>query len=219
MKITSEIFQVGGSGLSHSSDASAYLVISGKESALIDSGTGAGIDRMLNNIKKCGVELSSVRYLFLTHCHYDHTGGAEKIRELTGCSIVAHKLDAEYLESGNSNVTAASWYGTYIDPVKVDIKVPGNSMDFTLGELKLKFYHTPGHSPGSSVLTVVSDGKLVLFGQDVHGPLNDMLLSNRRDYEASLAFLLSLNAEILCEGHYGIIKGKEKVAGFIESFM
>jgi len=219
MKITSDIFQVGGSGFSHSSDAAAYLVVSGKDSALIDSGTGAGTDRMVNNIKKSGIELSSVRYLFLTHCHYDHTGGAKKIRELTGCTIVAHKLDAEYLERGDSNVTAASWYGTYMDPLKVDIKVPGNSMDFPLGGLKLKFYHTPGHSPGSSVLTVISDDKVVLFGQDVHGPLNDMLLSDRRDYEASLAFLLSLNAEILCEGHFGVIKGKDKVADFIESFM
>ncbi len=219
MKITTDIFQVGGSGLSDSSDASAYLVISGDEAALIDSGTGSGTNRIVSNIKKCGIELSSVKYLFLTHCHYDHTGGAEKIRELTGCRIVAHKLDAEYLERGDSNVTAASWYGTYINPLEIDIKVPGNSMDFTVGRLKLKFFHTPGHSPGSSVLTVLSDDKLVLFGQDVHGPLNDMLHSNRSDYEASLAFLLTLNADILCEGHFGIIKGKKQVADFIESYM
>ncbi len=219
MKITSNIYQVGGSDLSNPSDASIYLVCSENEAALIDAGTGKGGKRLVDNINKTGVSFSSIKYLFLTHCHYDHIGGAEKIREHTGCSIIAHELDAEYIENGDSDVTAASWYGSYLEPVKVDIKVTGNSRDFKVGDLELHFYHTPGHSPGSSVLTVISDGQLVLFGQDVHGPLNDMLLSSRKDYMASLAFLISLEADILCEGHFGVYKGKDEVRDFIESYM
>ncbi len=219
MKITSDIYHVGGTDLSNPSDAAVYLVCSGKEAALIDAGTGKGYKKVIQNISKSGADLSSVKYLFLTHCHYDHIGGAEKIRELTGCKIVAHELDAEYIENGDSDVTAASWYNSYLEPVKVDIKVNGNSRDFRVGDLDLHFYHTPGHSPGSSVLTVISDGQLVLFGQDVHGPLNDMLLSSRKDYLASLAFLISLEADILCEGHFGVYKGKEEVRDFIESYL
>jgi hypothetical protein len=49
--------------------------------------------------------------------------------------------------------------------------------------------------------------------------LDSSLLSNREDYLQSLNLLLSLNADILCEGHFGVFKGKEKVAGFIRSFM
>ncbi|MBP1742060.1 MAG: beta-lactamase domain protein, partial [Deltaproteobacteria bacterium] len=59
----------------------------------------------------------------------------------------------------------------------------------------------------------------VLFGQDVHGPLDASLLSNRDDYRRSLKLLLSLQADVLCEGHYGVIKGKAEVADFIESFL
>ena len=219
MKITSEIFQVGGGGFSDPSDAASYLITSAGCAALIDAGTGKGNSRLAGNIQKAGAELSSVKYLFLTHCHYDHTGGAEKIRELTGCRIVAHDLDARYLETGDSEVTAASWYGTYINPVKIDIKVQGREMDFMVGELEVKFCHTPGHSPGSSVLTVRSGDELVLFGQDVHGPLDELLLSSRIDYRASLEFLLSLDADILCEGHFGVIRGKEKVKRFIRSYL
>jgi len=219
MKITSEIYQVGGGGLSHSSDAASYLITSASSTALIDAGTGKGTNRITANIKNAGVQLSSIKYLFLTHCHFDHTGGAESIRGLTGCRIVAHELDAIYLEMGDSEVTAASWYGTYMDRLKIDIKVKESARDFTVGDLSVKFYHTPGHSPGSSVLTVVSDGALVLFGQDVHGPLDPLLQSNRSDYRRSLEFILSLNADILCEGHYGVIKGKEKVKEFIRSFL
>ena len=219
MKITSEIFQVGGPGLSDSSDAAVYLIISGDDAAIIDSGTGKGTKNLIRNIQNTGVELQSVKYLFLTHCHYDHTGGAEKIRELTGCKIIAHKLDAVFLENGDSETTAASWYGTRMVPLKIDIKPDGDCKDFTVGKLTLKFIHTPGHSPGSSVITVTSDNMSVLFGQDIHGPLDKALRSDRNDYQSSLKFLISLNADILCEGHFGIYKGKDNVRKFIESYL
>ena len=68
-----------------------------------------------------------------------------------------------------------------MEPLKIDIKVTGKKKAFTVGSLEvLFFYHAPGHSPGSAVLTLESDGKRVLFGQDVHGPLNDALRSVRR---------------------------------------
>jgi glyoxylase-like metal-dependent hydrolase (beta-lactamase superfamily II) len=219
IKITSNIYQVGGSGLSNPSDAAVYLISSENESVLIDSGTGKSTSRIIENIKNAGVNLQSIKYLFLTHCHYDHTGGAQKIRELCGCSIVAHELDAVYLEKGDSGVTAASWYGTDMEPLKIDIKVKGNSKDFNAGDLDVHFSHTPGHSPGSSVVTIKSDGQTVLFGQDVHGPLDNSLRSNLHDYKASLAFMLTLEADILCEGHFGVFKGKKKVADFIESYL
>jgi glyoxylase-like metal-dependent hydrolase (beta-lactamase superfamily II) len=43
--------------------------------------------------------------------------------------------------------------------------------------------------------------------------------TNQKDYLESLKFLLSLEADILCEGHYGVFRGKEEVAAFIESFL
>jgi len=219
VKITSNIFLVGGSNKSDSADAAIYLIRSGSDAALVDAGTGGGTDRVLGNIRDAGIEPRAVKYLFLTHCHYDHTGGAASIKSATGCRIVAHDLDAAFLEAGDSEVTAASWYGSWMEPLKVDIKVTGREKFFTVGELEVAFYHAPGHSPGSSVLTTVSDGRLVLFGQDVHGPLNDALRSVRGDYEHSLEFMLSLEADILCEGHFGVYVGKEKVRDFIESFL
>jgi len=219
VKITSNVYLVGGSNKSDSSDAAIYLIRSGSEAALVDAGTGGGTDRVLRNIQGAGIEPRAVKYLFLTHCHYDHTGGAASIKSATGCRIVAHDLDAAFLEAGDSEVTAASWYGSWMEPLKVDIKVAEKEKFFTVGELEVAFYHAPGHSPGSAVLTTVSDGRLVLFGQDVHGPLNDALRSVREDYEKSLEFMLSLDADILCEGHFGVYVGKEKVRDFIESFL
>ena len=219
MDITSNIFQVGGSEESSQSDASIYLIRSRGEAALIDAGTGAGHKQVINNIQKYGVPPEKIKYLFITHCHFDHTGGALAIKKATGCQIVAHSLDAVFLEEGNNTVTGASWYGSFLKNTTVDIKVEGKEAKFKVGDLDINFYHTPGHSPGSSVLTVVSDHKLVLFGQDVHGPINDMLLSNRKDYVKSLEFMLSLEADILCEGHFGVYFGKDAVNDFIGSYL
>jgi hypothetical protein len=69
------------------------------------------------------------------------------------------------------------------------------------------------------VLVTEVTRKKVLFGQDIHGPLHDDLLSNRRDYITSLKFLISLEADILCEGHFGIFQGRKEVQEFIRSFL
>jgi glyoxylase-like metal-dependent hydrolase (beta-lactamase superfamily II) len=219
MKITSNIFQVGGSEESYPSDASVYIIIDKEEAALVDAGTGAGCKQVLKNIDVLGVSPQDIKYLFLTHCHFDHTGGANVIRKATGCRIVAHKLDACYIEEGDNEVTGASWYGSFLEKTMVDIKINEKNEKFKIGDLEINFYHTPGHSPGSSVLTVISDRKLVLFGQDIHGPINDLLLSNRKDYCNSLEFMMSLEADILCEGHFGVFFEKETVRDFIGSFL
>jgi hypothetical protein len=69
------------------------------------------------------------------------------------------------------------------------------------------------------VYLITLGNKKVLFGQDVHGPLNSSFLSDRQDYTNSLKFMLTLKADILCEGHFGVFKGKEKVEKFIRSYI
>jgi glyoxylase-like metal-dependent hydrolase (beta-lactamase superfamily II) len=158
-------------------------------------------------------------YLLLTHCHFDHTGGAAAIRAEYGCGIVAHELEAQYLETANDQVTAAEWYGTRMSPLAVDVKISGKKETMRIGDGEVSLFHCPGHSPGSMVFMVTMAGQRVLFGQDVHGPLDPMLLSNREDYLGSLRFLLDLEADILCEGHFGVFRGKKAVARFIGSYL
>jgi glyoxylase-like metal-dependent hydrolase (beta-lactamase superfamily II) len=163
--------------------------------------------------------MEDIKYLLLTHCHFDHTGGAKALRDLTGCKIVAHELDAQFLEDGDEEVTAAAWYGQSLAPLAVDMKLTGTRNEIELGGRVIEAIHTPGHSPGSMVYLVESEGQRVLFAQDVHGPLHPSLLSNREDYILSLELLLSLDADILCEGHYGVFRGKREVSRFIGQFI
>jgi glyoxylase-like metal-dependent hydrolase (beta-lactamase superfamily II) len=220
MEITKEIFQVAGPGLTSSEDAAGYLISVGTAAALIDMGSGEALAKMLAQIRKYGVDPQTISHLFLTHCHYDHTGGAAGFKkQFPQVKIVAHALEAPYLEIGDQDVTAASWYGARITPVQVDLKWGGDSQIFALANRVLTGYHTPGHSPGSTVYVMVSEGLKVLFGQDIHGPLHPGLLSNRGDYRRSLLRLLDLEADILCEGHYGVYRGKKEVAAFIRKYL
>ena len=219
IQVTSEIHQVGGSGLTGQEDGSIYLIRFGEEAALVDAGCGRETERLFRNIADCAVKPVAIKCLLITHCHFDHTGGIEGVRDRTGCSVMAHELDAVFLEEGNSTVTGAEWYGASFSPTSVDIKLQGQRNDIELGGRKIEAIHTPGHSPGSLVYVAKSEGLKVLFGQDVHGPIHESLRSNKGDYIKSLNLLLSLQADILCEGHYGIFRGKEAVADFIEAFL
>jgi glyoxylase-like metal-dependent hydrolase (beta-lactamase superfamily II) len=218
-QITSEIFQVGGAEYTNPEDAAIYLICFNSRSALVDAGCGLRLGRLYKNINECGVDPKTIEYLLITHCHYDHTGGAAAIRNEIGCQTIAHELEASYLEKGDNTVTAANWYGAKIDPFPIDVKLEGPENDLTLGGKTITAIHAPGHSPGSVVYLAESDGQKILFGQDVHGPLAPGLKSNRKDYLESLNKLISLNADILCEGHFGIYRGKENIQKFIRSFM
>ena len=219
MRVTNEIFEVGGGSFTSPRDAAVYLIVFNGHAALVDAGCGGSLDRLMDNIQRCNVNPRDVEYLLITHCHYDHTGGVDGVKEMTKCQVVAHELDAQYLERGDNTVTAARWYGASLDPMVIDRKLSIPREEIHLGNHFIQAIHTPGHSPGSVVYVTESQGLKVLFGQDVHGPLDPGLLSNRDDYLRSLHLLLTLEADILCEGHYGVIRGKSKVREFIRSFI
>jgi glyoxylase-like metal-dependent hydrolase (beta-lactamase superfamily II) len=217
--ITEDIVQVGGGHLTAPEDAAVYLVRSGDRAALVDAGCGYSQFQLFQNIEVCGIPLDRIEYLLITHCHFDHTGGAQAVKARTGCKIVAHEREARFLEEGDQRVTAAEWYGAFLEPFQVDVKLRGERQELWVGGKRIEAFHAPGHSPGSLVYVMESEGLKILFGQDVHGPLDPSLRSNREDYRRSLKLLVSLQADVLCEGHYGVIRGKEKVADFIESFL
>ena len=219
IKVLDNIWQVGGNDLTGSGDAAVFLVCFNDQAAIIDAGCGGEHKQLIDNIFACLPQDTPISHLLLTHCHYDHTGGADTIRKEFGCLIVCHELDAVYLENGDSAVTAASWYGATIKPFLVDIKINQKTTRIAIGNGEITAYHCPGHSPGSMVFLVEKEGKKILFGQDIHGPIHSMLLSNRNDYLHSLKWIMELDADILCEGHFGIFHGKNEVRRFIGSYL
>ena len=151
MHIIENLYLVGGPGLTVPEDAAIYLVRFGEEAALIDAGCGYAHERLIANISACLPPETRIPWLFLTHCHFDHVGGADALRKHYGCKIVAHELDAAFLEAGDSEVCAALWYGETLAPLPVDIKISQPEHTFPVGCGIIKMLHCPGHSPGSVV--------------------------------------------------------------------
>ena len=218
-RITSEIFQVGGAGFTAAEDAAIYLINFDGHGALVDAGCGGEQQQLLNHISQCGVTPDQIQWLLLTHCHFDHTGGAADLLQKIDAVPVCHALDAQFIEQGNDTVTAATWYSATLTPFEIGRKLTRPEETLRLAGRPILALHTPGHSPGAVTYMVVSDDQRVLFAHDVHGPLHPSFHSNRSDYRHSLKTLLDLEADILCEGHFGVYKGKKAVRRFIRSYL
>ena len=91
-KVYDRVYQIGGSGLSVSSDCSVYLVeIGNDEFVMIDCGAGSSFFMLIENIETIGLDPKGVNALILTHCHIDHIGAASAFKERFGCNIIAHE--------------------------------------------------------------------------------------------------------------------------------
>jgi glyoxylase-like metal-dependent hydrolase (beta-lactamase superfamily II) len=216
-EITKNIFIVGGPEITDSRDGCVYLIDLG-ELILIDTGAGWSVDKIVKNIEGLGFDPRNLSKILLTHCHIDHIGGAPEIKKRFGCKIYIHKLDAPPIENGDPVLTAASWYQTTFPSTTVDVKLDSSEEILEIGGEKIICLHTPGHTPGSICIYLDRDGKRVLFAQDLHGPLLAEFGSNLKDWDRSTQKLLDLDADFLCEGHFGIYKTKKDVRNYILSY-
>jgi glyoxylase-like metal-dependent hydrolase (beta-lactamase superfamily II) len=213
------VYLVAGPNISHSEDAAAFIIEFADELVMIDSGLGRSVPVILDNIRSARLDPRKISTLILTHCHIDHIGGAREIQVQTGCRIAVHELDAQAVEDGDSSKTAAGWYGTKLTPVIVDHRLFGSRESLSFGQETLHCVHTPGHTPGSISLYLDRDGLRVLFGQDIHGPFHPAFDSDVAMWAESMYKLLDLEADILCEGHFGIFRPKDMVKKYILRYL
>jgi glyoxylase-like metal-dependent hydrolase (beta-lactamase superfamily II) len=217
--IADGVYLIGGPNISHSEDATVFVIDFGEELVMIDAAAGRTSGILVKNMEGAGLDPCRISNIILTHCHIDHIGSASWFRERFGCKLIIHDLDADALESGDSIMTAADWYDTEFPPTSVDVRLKGEYEILRFGEDALHCLHTPGHTPGSLSLYLDRAGKRILFGQDIHGPFLPAFRSDIGQWKKSMLKLLALDADILCEGHFGIFEPKEKVREYIERYL
>lgn len=218
VRISDRLFLVGSSDMTDSRDCSVYLLDLG-ELVLVDAGAGPSAPRIANNIEELGLDPAKVSSLILTHCHIDHIGGANFFRQRFGTRLVMHEIDAQPVERGDTTMTAAFWYNLPFPSLPIDIKLEMAEESLDFGDKKLICLHTPGHTPGSLSLHIDLPEGRILFGQDIHGPFLAEFGSNLPDWRKSMEKLLSLEADILCEGHFGIYRPKDAVKKYILHYL
>jgi len=216
-KLVDGVFLVGGPELSDERDCLCYLVVGQSARVLIDCGAGPSARRILDLAERAGGGPPS--HLLLTHAHIDHAGGAAELKSLTGCRVLIHQAEAEVLESGDVERSAAAWYGLGLDPVAVDQILTGDGSIPLGGGEELHLIHTPGHTPGSLAAWCQRGSEKILFGQDIHGPFLPVFGSNLDQWARSMRRLLELEADVLAEGHYGVFRPAARVRAFIEGHL
>ncbi len=131
-----------------------HLVDTGDGLVLIDAGYPNQAASIINAIWEAGFSPYDVKYVIVTHEHFDHFGCAELLRAMFGSKIVMSKEAADvfrkYPERTMINGTTYSW----TELSEPDIEV-NDGDDFILGNLKMRFRLTPGHAEG--VLTMLFD--------------------------------------------------------------
>jgi hydroxyacylglutathione hydrolase len=154
---------------------------------------------------------AKLKYIILTHHHYDHSSGAQRLREATGAQIVVH-VDEERLlkeppsESGDMEIPedqkearerAKQWIA---DAAKAtpDVRVQDGDV-LQVGSLHLRCVHAPGHTAGHLCILLEEDG-VIFAGDNVLG-VGTGVVSDMAEYIRSLAKMKDVGASLLAPGH------------------
>jgi glyoxylase-like metal-dependent hydrolase (beta-lactamase superfamily II) len=194
-----------------------YLVADAGEGALIDSGFGdeRSLAARLDYLRE-RPEIK-LRYIVLTHHHFDHSSGAHDLRQATGAEIVMHPQEERFLRDWEADlpqdIDVPADHQALADQVRrfrrqaadavPDIPIADGAM-LRVGDLTLEAVHTPGHTLGS-VCVYVSEERALFTGDTALGlgtvaisppPHGDMGL-----YLRSLERLKRYDAALMLPGH------------------
>lgn len=126
-------------------ETNCYLVTDKDTGEMAVFDPGAKSEQLINNINKAGGKL---KYVVLTHGHYDHIGYAKQMSDLYNAKIVCGEFTNEFL---NDNVLNHSAFHPDLEPISPfsgDI-ILNDGVCFKLGKTEIKYISTPGHTKDS----------------------------------------------------------------------
>ena len=102
-----------------------------------------------------------LRYILLTHAHFDHFSAAAAVVEATGAKVGLHPLDEPLLRADGG----APLWGLSLRPCPPPQLTLTEGQELAIGAHHLTVLHVPGHSPGHTAFYSAEMG--ILFGGDV----------------------------------------------------
>jgi hydroxyacylglutathione hydrolase len=193
-----------------------YLIDGGSEFALIDIGFIDTVDEIVDLIRKMDFNLSNCKMLIATHADADHVQGAARFREAVKTKVAAHPLSVGPLESGDEILTYATIKAQNIEipmpPCKIDILL--NEADTVrIGNLELKVWHTPGHTPGQVSFKM---GNLLFSADNIYkdscvGVIDAHHGSSIPDFVRSLERIVNDDSEFLLPSHGPVFRRDRKI--------
>jgi glyoxylase-like metal-dependent hydrolase (beta-lactamase superfamily II) len=198
--------------------ANVYAISSDSWLTLVDTGLKNEADKITAQLQGGGFSLSKIRNIVLTHAHGDHTGSAAELARRSGANILAHDVEADYIEqtrpmpSPPGSMRLFGWLTRRFfksEPCKVDRRLQNDDiLRFLPGWHVL---HTPGHTPGSICL-YESQRRILICGDTLFHkspmtgkpglrPSPPFLTLDKIRLQESLKKLAALPADVICFGH------------------
>ncbi len=164
MQIVPNVFLVN--GFPFGQHQNGYVVRLGDDLVMIDSGDlGADtFDLVEANCSAWGIRLKEIRYLLVTHAHFDHAGHASRLQR-TGVKIVTNQDGADALASGDDRCIGYAVHQQF-DPCKAD-RVIADGEELGVGGSTIRCIEAPGHANSCVVYEIVLDGRRLWFVGDV----------------------------------------------------
>ena len=202
-----------------------FLIKDGGQGVLIDAGFGdddSFKQRMEFLAANSDVKL---KYIMLTHHHYDHSSGAQKLKEATGAEIVLHVDEEEWLvnpkeETGDFDIPedqkelrqkAKEWREMAATAIP-DMRVEDDAV-IKVGGITVQCLHTPGHTAGH-LCFYVPEEKVLFSGDNVLGVGTAAIppppSGSMTQYVASLHRMKTVDADLLVPGHGPVVKEPQR---------
>ena len=130
-------------------DENTYLIYNKRTGVVIDP--GCRTDEILKIAAVAGVK---IKFIFITHCHYDHIEYLDELRRETGAKLISSEKGAENVSNPSINMTLLG-LGEQLRPKTPEI-IMKDRQTITIDGMKIKCLYTPGHtSCGASYLTEI----------------------------------------------------------------
>jgi len=134
-----------------------HLIVEGDRAALVDTGVNSSVPRVLAALAAKGLAPEQVEYVFLTHVHLDHAGGAgELMRQLPRARLTVHPRGARHMADPSrllagtvavyGEAATRKIYGTVIPVAPERIVETPEGTVLALGQREFRFLDTPGHA-------------------------------------------------------------------------
>jgi glyoxylase-like metal-dependent hydrolase (beta-lactamase superfamily II) len=102
----------------------------------------------------------NIKYILITHCHYDHISDLEELRERTKAPLVSSKWGS--VNIGNPDINHSVLGLGYALSAKKSEIILNDNEELTLDSLKIKCIYTPGHT--NCGVSYLINGKKLFVG-------------------------------------------------------
>lgn len=107
------------------------------------------------------LEGKNVKYILLTHGHFDHISGVNSVAYKTGAKVCIHSLDGEMLLDGRKS-HYVQHFGAVQPEIKADVLLE-DSDEISFGDTSFRVMHTKGHTMGS-VCYIFQNERIIFSG-------------------------------------------------------